>query len=303
MNRKMAVKQTIVLWDKPRKVAEIGNVKKYVEENKEMLNKISPRRNWAVWIKLRKKMQAGKIGGVGKAPVKKRIETGKLNPGVKVQVPKTAPKGEIKQVKKNLTDYGKKADAGEAKKVSEKALKKDYTIVSDNCYGVAYMKARGEPYDSPFFSMYIYAPDYIILLENFDEYMKLKPKAQEPEGKSKYKRVLAKYPVLILEGSKGPVEIHFAHEKQGAKEAIRKWTSRTARMNMDKKQLWVKMDDRDKFTIELGKRFLALKFPNKILFVSQKYKEVFKGLPNVIITDYKNQGPIGTTLEKKFPIN
>ena len=47
------------------------------------------------------------------------------------------------------------------------------------------------------------------------------------------------------------------------------------------------MDDRDKFTIELGKRFLALKFPNKILFVSQKYKEVFKGLPNVIITDYK----------------
>ena len=236
MNRKMAVKQTIVLWDKPRKVAEIGNVKKYVEENKEMLNKISPRRNWAVWIKLRKKMQAGKIGGVGKAPVKKRIETGKLNPGVKVQVPKTAPKGEIKQVKKNLTDYGKKAEAGEAKKVSEKALKKDYTIVSDNCYGVAYMKARGEPYDSPFFSMYIYAPDYIILLENFDEYMKLKPKAQEPEGKSKYKRVLAKYPVLILEGSKGPVEIHFAHEKQGAKEAIRKWTSRTSRMNMNKKK-------------------------------------------------------------------
>lgn len=299
------VKQTIVLWDNPRKTAEIGNVKKYVEKNKEMLTKISPRRNWLLWIsKEKKKSKDIKIGGIGKGPTPKRIETGKLNPGVKVAVPKTAPKGEIKQVKKNLTDYGKKAEAGEAKNVSKKAVAKDYTIVSDNCFGVAYMKARGEPYDSPFFSMYIYSPDYITLLENFDEYMKLKPVAQDPEGKSKYKRVLAKYPVLLLEGSKGPVEIHFAHEKQGAKEAIRKWTSRSARMNMDKKQMFVKMDDRDKFTVELGKRFLALKqFPNRVLFASQKYKEVFKGLPNVIITDYKNQGPIGTTLEKKFPIN
>ena len=197
------VKQTIVLWDKPRKTAEIGNVKKYVEKNKEMLTKISPRRNWLIWIsKKKKKSKDIKIGGIGKGPTPKRIETGKLNPGVKVAVPKTAPKGEIKQVKKNLTDYGKKAEAGEAKNVSKKAVAKDYTIVSDNCFGVAYMKARGEPYDSPFFSMYIYSPDYITLLENFDEYMKLKPKAQDPEGKSKYKRVLAKYPVLLLEGSK-----------------------------------------------------------------------------------------------------
>lgn len=303
----MVVKQKIVLQEKPRIVAEIGNIKKYVAENKEMLNKISSRRNWAVWINVKKKeVRSAKISvGIGKAPVKKRIETGKLNPGGKVAVPKNAPKGEIKQIKKNLTDYGKKADRGEAKMISEKALKKDYTIVSDNCYGVAYMKAGKEPYDSPFFSIFIYAPDYILLLENFDEYMKIKPRAVDPNVKSKYKRVLAKYPILfLLEGSKGIVEIHYAHEKQGAKEAIRKWMTRTARMNMNKKQLWVKMDDRDKFTVELGKRFLALKqFPNRILFVSQKYKEVFKGLPNVIITDYKNQGPIGTTLEKKYPIN
>ena len=64
-----------------------------------------------------KKPIASSIGGIGKAPVKKRIETGKLNPGIMVKVPKTTPKGEIPQVKANLTEYGKRADKGEAKKI------------------------------------------------------------------------------------------------------------------------------------------------------------------------------------------
>jgi uncharacterized protein (DUF1919 family) len=121
-------------------------------------------------------------------------------------------------------------------------------------------------------------------------------------GKSKYKRKPAKYPVLLLKGSKGDVEIHYAHEKQSPQEAIRKWTSRTKRMNLSPKDLYVKMDDRDRFTVELGKRFLKLPFPHKVLFVSQKYKDSLGGMKNVIVTDYKTQGPIGTTLEKKFPI-
>ena len=302
----------IVLNTKKKDIkVKVGNIDKFVDKNKEILKSISPRRNWNVWLAKEKRKQlkamkkpiASSIGGIGKAPVKKRIETGKLNPGIMVKVPKTTPKGEIPQVKANLTEYGKRADKGEAKEISKKSLEEDYTIVSDNCYGVAYMKARGEPYNSPFFSIFIYAPDYIKLLENFDEYIKLKPVGQDPPGKSKYKRGLAKYPVLLLEGSKGPVEIHYAHEKQGIKEAIRKWTERVDRMSMNKKDMFVKMDDRDKFTVDLGKRFLALKqFPNKTLFVSQKYKKDFEGKKNVIITDYKTMGPIGTTLEKKYPI-
>jgi uncharacterized protein (DUF1919 family) len=291
---------------------KVGNIAKFVEKNKEILKSISPNRNWNVWLAKEKRKQlkstkkpiSSNIGGIGKAPVKKRIETGKLNPGIMVKVPKTTPKGEIPQVKANLTEYGKKADRGEAKEISKKSLQKDYTIVSDNCYGVAYMKARGEPYNSPFFSIFIYSPDYITLLENFDEYMKLKPVAQDPEGKSKYRRVISKYPVLLLEGSKGPVEIHYAHEKQGSKEAIRKWTERVERMDKNKKDMFVKMDDRDRFTVALGKRFLQLKqFPTKRLFLSEKYKKSFEGMKNVVFTKYKTQGPIGTTLEKLYPIS
>jgi uncharacterized protein (DUF1919 family) len=229
-----------------------------------------------------------------------------------VVVPDQPPKV-IKQIEKNKTPYGKESDRNEADTVSKDAVRRDWTIVSDNCFGVAYMKALAKetqkPYESPFFSMFIYAPDYIKLLENFDEYIKLTPVAQEVSkddpmgGKSKYKRQPAKYPVLLLKGSKGDVELHFAHEKQSPQEAIRKWTSRTKRMSMDKKDMYVKMDDRDRFTVELGNRFLALKqFPHKKLFVSQKYKDSLGGKKNVVVMDYKTQGPIGTKTEKLYPI-
>ena len=223
--------------------------------------------------------------------------------GLKVKVPDQA-KGAIKQKDKNLTAYGKAANDAEPDTYNKKAVVKDWTIVTDNCFGVAYMKALNKPYASPFFSMYILAPDYLLLLENFDEYMKIKPVAQSPAGKTiYYKGRVRKYPVIILDGSKGPVEIHMAHEKQSAAEAIRKWQSRKGRMDMNKQDMFVKMDDRDKFTVALGKRFLSLKqFPHKELFVSQKYKSSLGGMDNVTLTDYKTSGPIGTSLEKKFPI-
>ena len=67
--------------------------------------------------------------------------------------------------------------------------------------------------------------------------------------------------------------------------------------------MFVKMDDRDKFTVELGKRFLELKqFPHKRLFVSQKYKQSLSSLKDVTVMDFKNQGPIGTKTEKLYPI-
>ena len=218
----------------------------------------------------------------------------------RIKVP-NQPKKVIKQIPKNRTAMGKKCAKSEPATVSNKSIKRDWTIVSDNCYGVAYMKAlantKDEPYNSPFFSIFIYAPDYITLLENFSEYMKIKPVS----GKSKYKRT-TDYPVLLLKGSKGPVEIHYSHEKQSAREAIRKWNERTKRMSKRRSNLFVKMDDRDKFTVELGERFLKLPFPNKVLFVSQKYKKDFAGKKGVVITKDTTQTPIGTQLEKEFPI-
>ena len=281
---------------------KVGNIEKFVKKNEAVLKGITTKRNWVVWLNGEKKKLAKSKSIGGAPPAKKRIETGPLIKGKSVEVPDQA-KGAIKQKDKNLTAYGKASNAAEPDTIKKAALKKDWTIVSDNCYGVAYMKALNKPYESPFFSMYIYAPDYLLLLENFDEYMKLTPKAQTPAGKSKYKRKPAPYPVIILDGPKGPVEIHMAHEKQSSQEAIRKWESRTKRMNMDKKDMFVKMDSRDRFTVDLGKRFLALKqFPHKRLFVSEKFRKDFSGDKNVTVMDYKTMPPIGTKTEKLYPV-
>ena len=62
------------------------------------------------------------------------------------------------------------------------------------------------------------------------------------------------------------------------------------------------MCDRDKFRPQLGHRFLVLdQFPNKRLFISQKWKEEIKG-DDVTVLDSGTRCPIGTTLEKLYPV-
>ena len=169
------------------------------------------------------------------------------------------------------------------------------SVVSDNCWGVAYTKQLGKLYNTPFFSIYIVTPDYVRLLENWEEYIAKDPVAQEDEGATRHYKTSRKYPVLLL----GDVELHFAHEKHGAREAIRKWNERRQRMD---ENLIVKMDDRDKFTVDLGKRFLKTSFANKRLYISQRYAKHFEGDENVIVTSYPTTGPIGTKLEKEYPV-
>ena len=171
------------------------------------------------------------------------------------------------------------------------------TIVSNNCYGVAYEKSKGGEYTTPFFSVFIVAEDYVSLLENFDEYMKLDPIASE-NNLSRHYIKKRKYPVLLLKD----VEIHFAHEKNGTDAAIEKWCRRRDRMDLDKNKMIVKFCDRDNFNIKLAERFLGLEeFPNKTLYISERWSELV-GAPNVVLTDYKTRCPIGTKLEKEYPV-
>jgi len=171
------------------------------------------------------------------------------------------------------------------------------TLVSNNCYGVAYEKSKGGVYTTPFFSVFIVAEDYVHLLENFDEYIKLDPIASENNHTRHYKTP-RKYPVLLLKD----VEIHFAHEKNGSDEAIKKWCRRRDRMDLDKNKMIVKFCDRDKFSIKLAERFLSLEqFPNKTLYISERWIDLV-GIPNVVLTEYKTRCPIGTKLEKEYPV-
>lgn len=149
---------------------------------------------------------------------------------------------------------------------------KDFTIISNNCWGgFVYQKFNLE-YRTPFIGLFLYAPDYIELLENFDE---LISKELEFIGadKSKYKSDLIKngtfnkYPIGILGDN---VEIHFLHY-HSIEEAITKWNKRLSRINRD--NMLVKFSDRDLCTDDLIYRFDRLKFKNKICFASKEFEE------------------------------
>ena len=108
------------------------------------------------------------------------------------------------------------------------------SLVSNNCYGVAHEKSKGKEYTTPFFSVFILAPDYIKLLEDFDNYIKLDPVAVQ-DNVSRHYIKNRKYPVLLL----GDVEIHCPHDKDWEK-AIEKWCRRRDRMDLDKSKMIVK---------------------------------------------------------------
>ena len=171
---------------------------------------------------------------------------------------------------------------------TKRKLKKEICIVTNNCYGTKYYRKNKLQYNTPFIGLMIYLPCYIKLLENFNKYMKKKPK---PCLKSKYGNY--KYPIMKI----NDIEIHCMHDKD-IDECIEKWERRKKRM-LPINKCHIKMCDRDKYVDNLGQRFVKLKFKNKKLFLSKK--NYFKN-NRTIKTKYKNRCPDGYALGKDYPI-
>jgi len=169
-----------------------------------------------------------------------------------------------------------------------KKSKKEICIVTNNCYGTRYYTKNKLQYNTPFIGMFIHAPCYLKLLENFTKYMKKKPKECTNSNYGDYK-----YPIMSI----GDIEVHCIHDKD-IDECIGKWQRRKKRM-LPISKCYVKMCDKDKYTEELGKRFSKLRFRKKKLFLSKK--NYFKH-KCVIKTKYKNRCPDGYALAKAYPI-
>lgn len=162
---------------------------------------------------------------------------------------------------------------------------RDFTIISNNCWGGFVYQKFNLKYRTPFVGLFIFAPDYIELLENFDVLINEKMQFIDAND-SKYKEELIqnntfnKYPIGIL-GEK--VEIHFLHY-HSQEEAFSKWNERCLRINRN--NLLVKFSDKDKCYDELIFRFDKLKFKNKICFSAKE----FKTCSSVItLNEFKNE--------------
>lgn len=156
----------------------------------------------------------------------------------------------------------------------------DFSIISDNCWGNFVYQDFGLEYQSPFVGLFIFSPDYILLLENLDARLKLDLQFI-PAEKSKYKEQLiawnnlGQYPIALL-GS--DCEIHFLHY-HSEDEAKDKWNRRIKRLNFN--NLLIKFCDRDLCTPELIKRFDELTFKNKLCLTAKPYP--FKSV--VVLSD------------------
>jgi uncharacterized protein (DUF1919 family) len=160
-----------------------------------------------------------------------------------------------------------------------KLKNKDFTIISNNCWGTFVYKGLHLQYRTPFVGLFLFAPDYVKLLENFPDYMS---KEMRFTGESRYKQYVdydIKYPVGLLDD----LEVHFVYYKNN-EDAVEKWDRRRKRMNWD--NIYYKFCDRDLCTPELIERFFALPYKNKVCFTARPYENC------IVIDDCRKQDTV-----------
>jgi len=177
-------------------------------------------------------------------------------------------------------EIGRKVEKFIKQRLSRLSMKQNnFTIISNNCWGTFIYKKYGLPYHSPFINMYIFAPDYIELLENFSPSI-LDNITFIQHSDSKYKEFLTyrnkenvNYPIGLLNNK---YEVHFLHYTSNV-EAKEKWEKRLKRINYNK--LIFKFSDANQFKDEMASRFDKLKFKNKLCFTAKEYKKLKSTIP------------------------
>lgn len=165
---------------------------------------------------------------------------------------------------------------------------KDFTIVSNNCWGGFVYQKFGLEYKTPFIGLFIFTPDYIELLKNFKELIFKELKFINFEQSKYYKEIIKNknyhiYPIAIIGGK---VEIHFLHYKSN-EEAAEKWNRRVKRINFN--NILFKLSEDNLCTDKEIKEFNNLNVKHKICFTSKVYNQ-FKD--TICIEECVNSGVV-----------
>lgn len=159
---------------------------------------------------------------------------------------------------------------------------KDFTIISDNCWGGLVYKHFAMPYRSPLVNLFLFPPCYIKLLEDFENNLNLELRFIDGSDSRYAEQMQARnslgiYPIGVLGED---IELHFLHYPSEA-DARLKWHKRKNRINFD--NIMFKFSGRDVPSPELIRQFDELPLKNKVCFsnTSYPYKSVIK------ITDFK----------------
>lgn len=147
------------------------------------------------------------------------------------------------------------------KENSHKLTSKDFTIISNNCWGGMIYQKYGLPYLSPTVGLFILGHDFVKLCKNWNEYFSLPLMFIEWEDSSFYYGLKDQTPFPVAK--LGDIEIYFMHYKT-SEEAEEKWNRRVKRINPDK--MLFKLSQREECSKEDVEEFLSLPLKNKVCF-------------------------------------
>lgn len=147
---------------------------------------------------------------------------------------------------------------------SKKLKNKDFTIISNNCWGGMIYESYNLSKQSPTVGLFFMAPDYIKFVSDLKHYTSSELKFIDPK-QSRYVDELktdarfGHYPIAVLDD----IEIMFLHA-HSEEEARGKWDRRCSRINWDK--LIVKFNDQNGCTEDDVITFSKLPHKNKLFF-------------------------------------
>lgn len=148
---------------------------------------------------------------------------------------------------------------------AKRLVRKDFTIISNNCWGGVISEKYGIRKNSPTCGLLILGNDYTKFCANLKHYTSQKlhfiPMEQSKHYDT-YKNM--SFPVALCDD----IEIYFMHYPS-AEVAAAKWYRRCERINWN--FLIYKLSEREDFTKQDMKEFAALPLENKLIIGEEKY--------------------------------
>lgn len=163
---------------------------------------------------------------------------------------------------------------------------RDFTIVSDDCWGAEIYRHLDIPYNTPFVGGFLFAPCYLQLLTDLRGYLEgpvefTTTSRYESVNQERARGLAPSYPIAVLGND---VEIHYNHYDDD--EAPAKFERRVQRMNYD--DLFVKTAaDRNGWTTPLLEQFDALPHPRKLCLSGRPLPTVGSAVP---VRSYTSNG-------------
>jgi len=188
--------------------------------------------------------------------------------------------------------YQKFRDFLYKKKISFFLRNKNFTIISNNCWGGSIYEDLNLPYRTPTVGLFFFAPCYIKFVSNIESNL-LKEISFIEYSKYEKGNILQQknsYPIGLINDE---IEIHFLHYDNKI-DAENKWNRRCKRIN--KENIFLSFTDNEPCTMEEIKLFDSLPY-RKVFFSSKKIADV-KSL--VWLKDYDHQDGIGNIYDDRW---